>query len=236
MAKLSGHRYGKARVRVMKILRDGPVHTLKDLDVAAYLQGDFASSYTSGDNSKVVATDTIKNTINVFAQQHLGEEVERFGLILAEHFLSRYEQVEEAEVQILERPWKRLMVNGEPHPHSFVAGSEARMFASVKCGKTAKIIRSGIRDLIILKSRVSAAWSTSLEVEVEVFSEEILTGLRKLTSVAYLTFVAIDSEKRRIPIPGLILETEEEKRKAAEANERRAARLEARKQLEARSS
>jgi acyl-CoA hydrolase len=91
-----------------------------------------------------------------------------------------------------------------------------------------------VGDLIILKSRVTAAWTTSLEVEVEVFSEEILTGLRKLTSVAYLTFVAIDSEKNRLPIPGLILETEEERRKAAEADQRRAARLEARKALEAR--
>jgi len=152
MAKLTGHRYGKARVRVMKVLRDGPLHTLKDLEVAAYLKGDFASSYTSGDNSKVVATDTIKNTINVFAQQHLGEETERFALILGEHFLTRYEQVDEAEIQILERPWKRLTVNGEPHPHSFAAGSEARMFTSAQCGGAAKTIRSGIRNLVILKS------------------------------------------------------------------------------------
>jgi urate oxidase len=152
MAKLTGHRYGKARVRVMKILRDGPVHTLQDLEVAAYLKGDFASSYTSGDNSKVVTTDTIKNTINVFAKQHLGEETERFGLILGEHFLTRYEQVREAEIQILERPWKRLTVNGEPHPHSFAAGSDARMFASVNCSETTKTVRSGIRNLVILKS------------------------------------------------------------------------------------
>ncbi len=152
MAKLTGHRYGKARVRVMKILREGPVHTLKDLEVAAYLKGDFASSYTSGDNSKVVATDTIKNTINVFAKQHLGEEIERFGLVLGEHFLKRYEQVHEAEIQIQERPWKRLAVNGEPHPHSFAAGSDARMFASVNCSENAKTVRSGIRNLVILKS------------------------------------------------------------------------------------
>ncbi|MEY2509718.1 MAG: urate oxidase [Verrucomicrobiota bacterium] len=152
MAKLTGHRYGKAEVRVLKILRDGPVHTLKDLEVAAYLKGDFASSYTSGDNSKVVATDTIKNTINVFAKQHLGEEIERFGLVLAEHFLTRYEQVHEAEIQILERPWKRLAVNGEPHPHSFAAGSDARMFTSVNCSENAKTVRSGIRNLVILKS------------------------------------------------------------------------------------
>jgi urate oxidase len=152
MAKLTGQRYGKARVRVMKILRDGPVHTLKDLDVAAYLKGDFESSYTSGDNTRVVATDTIKNTINVFARQHLGQEIERFALILGEHFLTRYEQVQEAEIQVLERPWKRLMVNSEPHPHSFAAGSEARIFTSVSCSGAAKTVRSGIRNLVILKS------------------------------------------------------------------------------------
>jgi urate oxidase len=152
MAKLTGHRYGKARVRVMKILREGPVHTLKDLEVAAYLSGDFASSYTSGDNSNVVATDTIKNTINVFAKQHLGEEIERFGLILGEHFLSRYEQVREAEIQISERRWERLTVDGAPHPHSFAAGGEGRGFTRVTCGDSGKTIRSGVRDLVILKS------------------------------------------------------------------------------------
>ncbi len=152
MAKLTGHRYGKARVRVLKILRDGPRHTLKDLDVAAYLQGDFESSYTSGDNTKVVATDTIKNTINVFARQHLGPEIERFALILAEHFLSRYAQVNDVGIKISERRWERLAVDGQPHPHSFQAGSEGRMFTHVVCDRETKKVRSGIRDLVILKS------------------------------------------------------------------------------------
>jgi urate oxidase len=152
MAKLTGHRYGKARVRVMKILREGPVHTLKDLEVAVFLKGDFASSFTRGDNTKVVATDTIKNTINVFAKEHLGEEIERFALILGEHFLTRYEQVNEAEIQISERQWERLIVDGATHQHSFAAGSEARMFTSVNCSDATKTIRSGIRNLVILKS------------------------------------------------------------------------------------
>jgi len=91
-----------------------------------------------------------------------------------------------------------------------------------------------VGDLIILKARVTAVWTTSLEVEVEVFSEETLTGLRRLTSRAYLTFVAIDRDNRRISIPALILETPEEKRKAAEAEKRRAERLKARKELEGR--
>jgi acyl-CoA hydrolase len=89
-----------------------------------------------------------------------------------------------------------------------------------------------VGDLIILKARVTAAWSTSLEVEVEVFSEETLTGLRRMTSRAYLTFVSIDREGRRVPIPGLILESDEDKQKALEADKRRADRLKARKQLE----
>src|SRR5215213_7770548 len=77
-----------------------------------------------------------------------------------------------------------------------------------------------VGDLILLKARVTAAWSTSLEVEVEVFSEETLTGLRRMTSRAYLTCVAIDLEGRRLTIPGLLLGTAEEKTRAAEAEAR----------------
>jgi acyl-CoA hydrolase len=86
-----------------------------------------------------------------------------------------------------------------------------------------------VGDLILLKSKVTAAWSTSLEVEVEVFSEETLTGVQRMTSRAYLTFVAIDRDGERLPVPGLILETDDEKQRAREADVRRAARLDARK-------
>jgi acyl-CoA hydrolase len=85
-----------------------------------------------------------------------------------------------------------------------------------------------VGDLIILRSSVTAAWETSLEVEVEVFSEQTLTGVRRLTSRAHLTFVAIDADGGRVRIPPLILETPEEQQKAAEANTRRAERLKAR--------
>jgi acyl-CoA hydrolase len=91
-----------------------------------------------------------------------------------------------------------------------------------------------VGDLIILKARVTAVWSTSLEVEVAVFSEETLTGRRQMTSRAYLTFVAVDRDGRRVAIPGLILETEADRRRAAEADVRRADRLAAREALEGR--
>jgi acyl-CoA hydrolase len=88
-----------------------------------------------------------------------------------------------------------------------------------------------VGDLIILKATVSAVWSTSLEVEVEVFSEEILTGTRRMTSRAYLTFVGIDPSGSRVPIPGLILEDDGQRQRAAAAEIRRAERLKARKEL-----
>ena len=91
-----------------------------------------------------------------------------------------------------------------------------------------------VGDLIILRAQVTAAWTTSLEVEVEVFSEEILTGVRRMTSRAYLTFVAIDRDGRRQPIPAVILDSEDERRRAREADARRADRLKARRDLEGR--
>jgi acyl-CoA hydrolase len=91
-----------------------------------------------------------------------------------------------------------------------------------------------IGDLIILRARVTAAWTTSLEVEVEVFSEETLTGVRRMTSLAYLTFVAVDRDGQRLPIPGLILDNDEDRRRAQAAEARRTHRLAARKALEER--
>src|SRR3989475_3250667 len=88
-----------------------------------------------------------------------------------------------------------------------------------------------VGDLIILKSHVTCAFKTSLEVQVDVFSEETLTGRRQLTSRAYLTFVAVDRQGGRVLVPPLIVETDEERRICEEAHARRAQRL--RKKAEA---
>ena len=83
-----------------------------------------------------------------------------------------------------------------------------------------------IGDLIILKSRVTCTFNTSLEAQVDVYSEETLTGEQKMTSRAYLTFVAVARDGARVPVPPLLLETDEERRVCEEAQARRAARLE----------
>lgn len=89
-----------------------------------------------------------------------------------------------------------------------------------------------VGDMIILQARVTATWKTSLEVEVEVFSEETLTGVRRMTSRAYLTFVAVDRDGGRVVIPPLTLTSDAERQKAAEAEERRQARLKAKHRLD----
>src|SRR5438874_2274733 len=152
MPKLISHRYGKARVRVLKILRSEDRQSVKEIDVAAMLEGDFESSCTKGDNTRVVATDTIKNTINVLAKEKLGEEIEPFAIALGKHFLERYKQVRSANIDINERDWRRMGIDGKPHPHSFAAGSDAKMFTRVVCTRDSTSVESGIRDFVILKS------------------------------------------------------------------------------------
>jgi acyl-CoA hydrolase len=86
-----------------------------------------------------------------------------------------------------------------------------------------------VGDLIILKARVTCAFTTSLEVQVDVFSEETLTGTRQMTSTAFLTFVAIDRSGAKVRVPPLLVETEEERRICEEARRRRELRLKKRK-------
>ena len=82
-----------------------------------------------------------------------------------------------------------------------------------------------VGDLIVLKARVTCTFRTSLEVQVDVYSEEALTGRRKLTSNAFLTFVAVDGSGEPTDVPPLAVETDEERRVCEEAHARRAQRL-----------
>jgi urate oxidase len=149
--KLHSQRYGKSRVRVLKVLRDGATHRVKELTVAIALDGDFESSYTQADNAQVVPTDTMKNIVNALAHEHLGIENEPFAETLASHMLARYPQVGAVDMTIEERVWTRLTIDGAPQPHSFVQAERARPIVRLTAGTT-RNLESGLRDLVILKS------------------------------------------------------------------------------------
>jgi acyl-CoA hydrolase len=86
-----------------------------------------------------------------------------------------------------------------------------------------------VGDLIVLEAQVNRAFHTSLEVGVEVFSEDAVAGLRKHTTQAFLTFVALDEAGKPVPVPPLLVKTSEERQRYLEAGERRNLRLQARK-------
>ena len=153
--KLIQHNYGKAKVRVLKVMRAGKIHSLKELDVQVMLSGNFDASFTKSDNRLVVATDSIKNTVNVFAKKTLGAKTEPFGIVLGEHFLKTYKHVSRVEVTLTEHCWNRIAVGGKPHAHSFLEKSPARPFAKVVCTRKGSIVESGVEELYILKSTAS---------------------------------------------------------------------------------
>lgn len=150
--KLISQNYGKGRVRVLKVLRDGATHTIKEITAKVALEGDFESSYTRADNSLVVPTDTMKNTVNVLAHEHLGHDNEPFALKLGEHFLRKYSQVKRVTVELEERLWSRMSVGGAPHPHSFSQADRARPFTSLMLSASEQRLQSGVCDYVILKS------------------------------------------------------------------------------------
>src|SRR5262249_4898066 len=122
--QLIAQRYGKSRVRLMKVLRAGDVHTIKELTARVLLEGAFERSYNHAENAQVVATDTMKNTLYVLAHQHLGEENEPFARQVARHFLERHAHVSQVSVELDERVWTRL----SSEPHSFTQSDVMRPF------------------------------------------------------------------------------------------------------------
>jgi urate oxidase len=154
--QLQHQRYGKAKVRVMKLLHEPGAHFVKELDVSCLLQGAFDAAYTASDNASVIATDTMKNTINVFAHEMLGHDTEPFLIALARHFIERYAHVAIAEIEAQERVWLHLEHAGEGSPTNFVASGQFNPFAKIAAGADSLEVTSGIRDLLLLKTAESA--------------------------------------------------------------------------------
>jgi urate oxidase len=142
---LGDNQYGKSETHVVRVTRRGATHDIKDLTVSVALAGDFAETHLTGDNSKVVPTDTQKNTIFAFAHEPMGE-IEDFGIRLARHFVSEFASVYRARVSIEEQAWERV------HDDAFVsAGSEKRL-ATVTCTDDGTWVVAGVAGLVILKS------------------------------------------------------------------------------------
>ena len=146
---LASDTYGKSRVRLMKLARRADRHDLKEITFQILFRGDFGSCYETGDNSKILPTDTIKNTVYALARKHDIVTIEEFAQRLIEHFLKNNPQVSEVRIEMTEHLWSRIA------PAAFTRESQKRT-AAVTGTRTSMIVEAGIDDLVILKSSGSA--------------------------------------------------------------------------------
>ena len=152
--------YGKARVRVMRVHR-GEQHGIRELSVQVMLQGAFDRCYTDADNRGVVATDTIRNCVNIVARDYPQAESEAFCAHVAERLLDRYPQIERVSIDTAETRWRRMEFRGAPHPHGFVLDANGQPTVDLACSRTGSTLQSGIDNYTFLKSTASG-WTDFL--------------------------------------------------------------------------
>lgn len=157
MSKLVDSSYGKANVKFMKVKKDPQnpqVQEVLQANCKVLLRGNFDVSYTKADNSPVVPTDTVKNTILVEAKNTDVWPIERFAGHLAKHFTEKYAHVTGVEISIVQSRWSKFEVKGKLHDHSFRnEGPETRRTYLEYDQKSGKLsITSSIKDLKVLKS------------------------------------------------------------------------------------
>jgi urate oxidase len=157
MPQLAENLYGKSRVRLVRVDRQAAIHEFEEWSVEVLVRGDFLSCFSEGDNSKILPTDTMKNTVYFLARKSSATSIEQFSKELIEHFLTHNPQISAAEVTIEEKSWQHLAITGKPHPTTFVhAGSELQTTHAIRKRGEDFQIESGLSDLVLMKTAGSA--------------------------------------------------------------------------------
>lgn len=157
IAALAENRYGKSRVRLVQVKRHHDRHDFREWTVQVLLEGDFASCFEDGNNSKILPTDTMKNTVYWLARTSSAGSMEDFSKELVDFLLNRNPQVSRAEVSVREKTWERLQTRGKPHPTAFVQSSgESQMTKVARVQGGAFLVSSGLKNLVIMKTAGSA--------------------------------------------------------------------------------
>ncbi len=167
---LGQNNYGKTEVRVLKVNRDADRHEVWDLDVRVALEGDFEAAHTEGDNTGLLATDTMRNTVYGLSKDKLTGSIEDFGLALVDHFLEAGPTVSSCWVQIHQTHWHRMEVDGQPHEHSFVRDRgqhRAKVWGDESGGRK---VEAGIGDVHIMKT-TNSGWEGFLREEFTTLPE-----------------------------------------------------------------
>jgi urate oxidase len=162
MARLGENHYGKSRVRISRITRtqnpeSGDLHEFNEWTVHVMLYGDFESSFTEADNSKILPTDTMKNTVYFVARNSKAATIEAFAMELGDYLLDNNPQVTKADIAIEEKAWERVIINRVARATAFkMGGPELQTVHAERARGAAWAVASGIDGLTILKTTKSA--------------------------------------------------------------------------------
>lgn len=155
-ASLKFHQHGKSKVRLGRVWRSGDIHNIVEWTVEITLESKADASFTSDDCSSVVATDTMKNTVYVLAKQCSSElPPEQFAIRLGRHFVSFYDVVTGATIRIVEKPWRRVTVEGREHDHGFTLARESRVVEVSVDGSGSPAVKAGVEEFSVLKTTQS---------------------------------------------------------------------------------
>ncbi|HWC18649.1 MAG TPA: urate oxidase [Terriglobales bacterium] len=153
MIQLGENRYGKSRVRLLRVKRDQDRHDLREWTVEILVRGDFDSCFLTGDNSKILPTDTMKNTVYWLARKSGARCMEEFGKELVDFLLSRNPQISEVQVTISEKAWGNVVTAGKRQPTAFVQSSGERQTTTIQCSRSGEAsVNSGLENLVLLKT------------------------------------------------------------------------------------
>lgn len=157
MARLGENRYGKSRVRLSRITRHGDRHDFQEWSVHVLLHGNFETSFTETDNSCLLPTDTMKNTVYSTARDSKAATIEEFAMELGDYLLANNAHVSQASIEIEEKAWRRLTTEGAEEDTTFkLGGPELATAVAERKQDSAWKITSGIDGLTILKTTKSA--------------------------------------------------------------------------------
>lgn len=152
---LMAARYGKERVRVLRLARDGEHHVPRELTLSVMLTGAFDPAWTEGDNRACIATDSVKNIVNVTAARHPVLEAEAFVTAVARVLLETYPQITAVSIESEETRWLRHAVDGVPHGHTFTRDGNGFGFVGLAADRAGSTLRSGLRGFTFMKTTQS---------------------------------------------------------------------------------
>jgi urate oxidase len=168
------------------------------------LAGDFESCFVAGDNSKILPTDTMKNTVYSLARTSSAECVEDFGKELAAFFLGRNPQVSSARITLAEKSWEHLDTSGKMHPTTFVQSSTEQQTAEIIAKRSAPpSVGAGFENLVIMKtadSTFAGFIKDSLTTLPEATDRLVATSVRAQWNYfsPNLSFPALRSKTRQL--------------------------------------